>query len=66
MDFKEDFLNFIFLELTLVDYQVNFAEDFDGSRWIIIEEDEELWKRIRELCLKEQIVCDILDESLLG
>ena len=55
MDFKEDLLNSILLDLTLIDSKVEIAEDTDGTAWIVMGPNQEIWKQVEEICIIEEL-----------
>ena len=65
VDFKEDLLNSILLDLTMIDSEVEIAEDTDGSSWIIISQSQKIWDSVEEISMREQLEVNILDVSLL-
>jgi len=66
MDFREDLLNSILLDLTMIDSKVENAEDTDGTAWIVMSQNQEIWNQVEEISMKEEIEVNILDVTMLN
>ena len=66
MDFIEDLLNSILLDLTMIDSKVENAEDTDGTAWIVMSQNQEIWNQVEEISMKEEIEVNILDVTMLN
>ena len=45
---------------------MEIAEDMARSKWIVIDQREEIWRSIEEISMKEQLEVNILDLSVLA
>ena len=64
MDFKEDLLNSILLDLTLIDSKTEIVKDADGTAWIAMSQNQEIWNQVEEISMIEELEVNILDVTL--
>jgi len=66
MDFREDLLNSILLDLTMIYSKIEIAEDTDGTAWIVMSQNQEIWNEVEEISMKEELEVNILDVTMLN
>ena len=65
VDFKEDLLNSILLDLTLIDAGTGITEDTDGTAWIVMSQDQKIWEQVEKISIQEELEVNILDVTML-
>ena len=50
----------------MIDSKVENAEDTDGTAWIVMSQNQEIWNQVEEISMKEEIEVNILDVTMLN
>ena len=66
LDFKEDLFNSILMDMTLIDPNVEIAEDTDDSVWIILSQSKRLYDAVADISCEEQLHVEILNVEILN